>query len=169
MSLPVVAGRLARAALQVALAAVSSLGAWWLADGRFPDTTALGWWLRCGVLVLPIRAVVYWPFGLYGGLWRYASVRELFAIVAAVLVGTFALGLMSVVVGVFPHLPPGFFAADTLLLVFLLGAVRLVPRLPRERASAVSRTRVLVFGAGDAGAMILRDMRNADSNTSRLV
>ena len=158
MPIPVIAQRLARAALQVALAAVSSFGAWWLAAGQFPDEHAVGQWVWLLAFLLPLRALAYWPFGLYGGLWRYASVRELAAIVGAVATGSMAIALLGRGIDPFAAAPAGFVVADGLLLVFLLGGVRVVRRIPADRHGHAARRRVLVFGAGDAGAMILRDM-----------
>ena len=152
MPIPVFAGRLARSTLQIALAAMSSYCAWWLADGRPPAGQDASRWLQVLWLALPIRATVNWPFGLYGGVWRYASVHELAAIGGSVITGTLALAGAAVGLDVIAGVPPGFFAIDSLLLVFLLGAVRVLPRLPRERTASGSRRRVLVYGAGDAGA-----------------
>jgi FlaA1/EpsC-like NDP-sugar epimerase len=53
------------------------------------------------------------------------------------------------------------FVIDALLLLCLLTGLRVAPRLLREtRWIGTGRKRVLIVGAGDAGAMIVREMRN---------
>jgi FlaA1/EpsC-like NDP-sugar epimerase len=49
---------------------------------------------------------------------------------------------------------------DTIMLILLMGGLRLGRRISRELRSLESQRRILVYGAGDAGAMIVRDMRN---------
>src|SRR5262249_54082480 len=52
------------------------------------------------------------------------------------------------------------FIIDSVLLISFLGGVRLTRRMVREFTRADQEKRVLLFGAGDAGEMIVRDMKN---------
>ena len=162
-----VPSRLPRAALQVALAAVSSGVAWWLAEGLPAPGAAAAWagsWLALLPWLLAVRAATFWPFGLYSGLWRYAGMRELASIAAAVATGSAVFAVIAVGLRRFRPLPLVFYVIDALLLALLLGGVRIARRLLREGGRREDRRRVLVYGAGDAGEMILRDMqRRPDS------
>jgi FlaA1/EpsC-like NDP-sugar epimerase len=112
--------------------------------------------------VAVIRLLTFIPFRLYEGLWRYTSVRDLVNIVAAVSLGTsisYAVLRWGVAEAVYPY---SFYLLDSLLLIFLLGGVRLTRRVHRELTRLVPEKRVLIYGAGDAGEMIVRDMRNHD-------
>jgi FlaA1/EpsC-like NDP-sugar epimerase len=66
-----------------------------------------------------------------------------------------------------PHLlsvksitPRSIFIIDSLVLIFFMGGVRLSRRLPSMAFHFKGDRRVLIYGAGDAAEMIVRDMRN---------
>ena len=123
--------------------------------------------------VLLVRPILYYLFGLYRRWWRYASITELLTIVEAVTVGS---GMVAVLV--FGLLAPRVdgvrtFSRSIILLEWMLnllaiGALRMILRLWQRRGSTLeTRTqkpsparRVLIMGAGDAGALIVREMLN---------
>jgi len=109
--------------------------------------------------LLAVRGMIFIPFGLYGGLWRYTSVWDLTRIVLAVTTSSCLLYLL-VYRDVGPALyPRGVVIIDAMLLVSALGGLRLLRRaLPAIIRSSEGR-RVLIIGAGDAGEMIVREMR----------
>jgi FlaA1/EpsC-like NDP-sugar epimerase len=115
----------------------------------------------------PIKAVVFYLFGMYGRFWRYATVDDVVALMIAN-------SAASVVMAAFVSL--GIFAFDfiiefsrsVLIVDWILAAggvaaVRLSIRVIGE--SHVGRTapgagkRVLIAGAGAAGAMVVREMQ----------
>jgi FlaA1/EpsC-like NDP-sugar epimerase len=124
-------------------------------------------------LLLLIRAIFFLPFRLYQGLWRYSGIWDLWNLIVCALVGTgvFFLVLESLHVLFHPWIdilgnsgltiyPRSIFIIDSILLVFLLGGLRLARRLHRELRRLERGHRILIYGAGDAGAMIVRDMKN---------
>src|SRR5205807_1597910 len=99
-------------------------------------------------------------FGLYGQMWRYASIREARRVVLSGLSG--GVLTVSTVYLFWGHLP---LPISVLILgagltLMGLGAVRFQSRLfglhRREQGGDVRR--VLLVGAGDAGDMVLRDI-----------
>jgi FlaA1/EpsC-like NDP-sugar epimerase len=52
------------------------------------------------------------------------------------------------------------YVMDASFLILFLGGFRLTPRLFREFGMGRRGRRVLIFGAGNAGEMIVRDMKN---------
>ena len=119
-------------------------------------------YLKMLAWVAMIRLLTFIPFRLYEGMWRYTSVRDLVNIVAAVSLSTsmsYAVLRWGATEALYPY---AFYLLDSLLLVFLLGGVRLTRRIHRELTRLVPEKRVLIYGAGDAGEMIVRDMRNND-------
>ena len=115
---------------------------------------------------------VYYAFRLYYRLWRYASTKELMMITGASIAGTALLAVVNF--GLLPLLDiPHMPSRSVWLLVGIfswafLGATRFLLRLIQERyrpqdlqrtgAFVGTPSRVLIAGAGDAGAMILREM-----------
>ena len=139
---------------------VAWLGAYWL---RFnlgtipPDFLAAA--LNALPWVLLIQGAIYWLFGLYRGVWRFASLPDLVRIANAAFAGT-----VLVVVALFvlnrslllPRSVPVLFLGLQLL---LLAGPRLLYRLLKDhRLSLRAGQRVLIVGADRAGEMLARDM-----------
>jgi FlaA1/EpsC-like NDP-sugar epimerase len=119
-----------------------------------------------------LSLLVYIAFRLYGKWWRYSTLRDLIAVVQAVVLAT--IGLVAFVSithpvtrvtneGIVPvNLPPSVVALWLLLtLSFLLGA-RMLARVIHERPRGFRARRgarsVLIVGAGDGGRLVLREM-----------
>ncbi|MFP4394983.1 MAG: polysaccharide biosynthesis protein [Anaerolineales bacterium] len=125
-------------------------------------------------LAVGVRLGVYYVFHLYRRLWRYASTREFKSIVLAALSSSILIyGLNFFVfplLGI-PHCPSGsIWALESILSLAFLGGSRFLLRMWQERMTPQDALRlktmvqsplnVLIVGAGDAGAMILREMQN---------
>ncbi|MEZ0239570.1 MAG: SDR family NAD(P)-dependent oxidoreductase [Chloroflexota bacterium] len=119
------------------------------------------------VLLLPLLVMppVFIGFGLYRREWRYASVNEMVAITAAILVGTgiaFAIQLLLGALGVpgTNGYPRSVFVIEALLLLALVGGSRFALRAGIERSDRGGNGReavpVLVYGAGEVGATVTR-------------
>jgi FlaA1/EpsC-like NDP-sugar epimerase len=123
------------------------------------------WMIAVSLLLKPI---VYYLFGLYRRLWAYASTNELKLISAAV---TVASGLISAVMialltaRVFVGFPRFVLIIDWLLSLVCIGGFRFSLRLISESRAASEKIlagkahEVLVIGAGDAGALVVREMQ----------
>ncbi|MGQ9598719.1 MAG: SDR family NAD(P)-dependent oxidoreductase [Anaerolineae bacterium] len=136
----------------------------------FFDQLALYWPVLFPLL--GIKLMVFEQLGLYRRLWRYASVRELLAVVWAVLLGSTLGGLLILFFWVWPTptlftgFPRSVIAIDAMLTLLLVGGVRFAARWRQEiRAGLVPRDReppktqrALIVGAGEAGVMAAREM-----------
>jgi FlaA1/EpsC-like NDP-sugar epimerase len=112
-------------------------------------------------LVAGVQLAVFIPFRLYRGLWRYIGIRDLLNIILATMVSSSICYVLLDRVLATPGYPRSIYIIDALLLVVLLGGARLARRLYRDLAPLQEeRPRVLIIGAGDAGEMIVRDVRN---------
>jgi FlaA1/EpsC-like NDP-sugar epimerase len=115
---------------------------------------------------LLVKPVVYYRFGLYQHFWIYASVRELTMITRAVTLASLIVGgvqyLMNFL-GVFEYFARSVPIIDWMLSLILIGGIRFLPRLLSEadmsRRSQEGKGRVLVVGAGDAGALVVREFQ----------
>ena len=115
---------------------------------------------------------LFYLFGLYHRLWQYASIGELFSIVGAVSVGSllfFGYSLLKMQ-GATYVLPRSVFIFSWLINTFLIGASRLSWRLMRDHwffpDRFSERKPVLVVGAGDAGATVIRELKNRNDHCS---
>jgi FlaA1/EpsC-like NDP-sugar epimerase len=146
--------------VQAAFMVVANYVAFWLRfDGDIPPRYVELFVLTLPVLVT-IRQLAFIPFRLYEGLWKYTGIYDLRNIIAGVGSGTLVFfGVVHWGLG-FTHYPRSVYVIDSVLLIFFVGGIRLARRIAREMGLSPREKRILIFGAGDAGEMILRDMRN---------
>jgi FlaA1/EpsC-like NDP-sugar epimerase len=117
---------------------------------------------------VPIGLLIYWAFGLYRRLWRYASISELERIIVA---GVVAAATNSIIgyallprLGITPvRVPVSVLFTNGLLSIFIIAAPRLLARIGGWRAAERilrqgDRHRTLIAGAGAAGRMIVREL-----------
>jgi FlaA1/EpsC-like NDP-sugar epimerase len=134
-------------------------------DSDVPAWASAVQWRMLPWLLL-IRGLMFVPFKVYQGLWRYVGIWDLRNILASVTLSSVVFYLVSAYVfGLSTIYPRSVFIIDTLVLASLCGGLRLATRTWLE-FSALRATRqdkrkkVLIFGAGEAGEMIARDIRN---------
>ena len=123
-------------------------------------------------LAAGVRLLIFYWMDLYGRYWRYASVGELAQVILAVLVSSaaviglfFTLRATMDVTSAFSldRLPRSLPFISSLVVMLLVGGnrftVRLADRAARPKANGPV-VRVAIMGAGDAGAMMAREMKN---------
>lgn len=109
--------------------------------------------------VMLIQGVIYWLFGLYRGVWRFASLPDLVRITKAVLAGTLLVVVALFIVNRSELIPRSVPVLYLGLQLLLLAGPRLLYRwLKDHRLNLSSGQRVLIIGAGRAGEMLARDM-----------
>jgi FlaA1/EpsC-like NDP-sugar epimerase len=123
--------------------------------------------IMCAVALF-VKMPVYYFFGLYRRLWIYASTSELRLITLAVTTASIlASGVMLALIGaglVVPGMPRSALGIDWLLSLVLIGGSRFALRILSEHSPG-SRNhqgkRVLIIGAGDAGALVVRELQRS--------
>jgi len=124
---------------------------------------------------LVIKTIVYYAFGMYRRMWVYASVKELRLIISAVTTASVLVSGVMIFIStlkVFNGFPRSVLIIDWLLSMVLVGGVRFMLRFMAESMTASSSTgksyqtkRALIVGAGDAGALVVRELqKNTDLN-----
>jgi FlaA1/EpsC-like NDP-sugar epimerase len=125
---------------------------------------------------LLIRPLVYYFFGLYRRMWVYASTQELKQItlavtIASAVISTIMLGLFATRTFFFAF-PRSVLIIDWIIEIMFAGGLRFLLRLlgenrisgQRQNNSPIGK-RVLIIGAGDAGALVVKEMqRNPQLN-----
>ncbi|MCK9296046.1 MAG: polysaccharide biosynthesis protein [Desulfobulbaceae bacterium] len=115
------------------------------------------------VLALPVYGIFFWIFGLYRGIWRFASVPDLIRIIKAVIISSLIVTLAGLVLFQLKGVPRTVLLLAPLLLVIGLMAPRLCYRLYKDKKLQLRSKegkRTLVVGAGQAGELLLRDLLN---------
>lgn len=124
-------------------------------------------WMSLPVVVV-VQGLTLWWTGLYRGLWRFASLPDLWNILRAALIGVTLIGLLLFFYNRMNGVPRTALVLYPLFLVFLLGIPRLAYRLwkdysanPKAPRHGQCLQRVLILGAGSAAEMLARDMRRS--------
>jgi FlaA1/EpsC-like NDP-sugar epimerase len=146
----------------VVVAGVAWLAAFWFRfNFDISPEFVLAMWATVG-WVVALDAVCFWLFGLYRGLWRYASIHDLRLIVIAV--GVAAIAFPALVVLIQPGfvVPRSVYVLHPMLLLLIMGGSRLLYRAWRERhigkLGALSGKPVVILGAGDTAVSLLKDL-----------
>jgi len=120
-------------------------------------------------IAIIVKPIVYYLFGLYRRYWVYASTRELLLIASATATASVVVFLF-IMLAIASRLLPAEFprlvtVIDWLLSILSVGGLRLTVRLLAESSQASQKSdglsggrRIVVVGAGDAGALAVREM-----------
>ena len=134
----------------------------------WPSSPSLELWTSDVAIVLCAQGLVLSVLGLYRGIWRFASLPDLWNIMRGAIYGTLLITLILFLVKRLDGVPRSVFIIYPLLLTVLLGAPRLLYRVWKDHrlqfhARPGQTTRVLILGAGTAGEMLARDLLNEGS------
>jgi FlaA1/EpsC-like NDP-sugar epimerase len=112
--------------------------------------------------VVPLQGIVFWRFGLYQGLWRYASTADLRRIFLAVLTAAALIPLVLWMFRVAAVVPRSVLVINPVLLLLIMGGSRFIYRLWKEhglyRNIRLNGEPVLVLGAGDAAVSLSKEL-----------
>ena len=118
------------------------------------------------IWVVPFQAFVLWKFGLYRGIWRFASLPDLKRIVLAVAVAALVSPLVLLIFQVDNAVPLSVWLLDPILLLLMMGGSRLAYRSWKEHhlltVKKLDGKPVLILGAGAAADFLLRELARAD-------
>lgn len=124
------------------------------------------YWMIAVALVF--KPIVYYFFGLYRRMWMYASVEELKLIVIAVSTASVIVALVMLLLftrGFLPGYLRSVLVIDWLLSLAMVGGLRFTFRFLAEtrrrfgEMQAGRVKRVLIVGAGDAGALVVKELQ----------
>ncbi|KJF25597.1 nucleoside-diphosphate sugar epimerase [Clostridium aceticum] len=136
-------------------------------------------YLENAITLSLIKLVLFYCCGIYKNLWKYASIEEALQVVGASFIAN--MGIVTYMV-----LTQQFFPRSIYMLIFLLdivfiGGIRLSYRvtknftedLKQQGIEGIFKTsgkkRIMVVGAGQAGATIIKELRRHDSLNSKPV
>jgi UDP-GlcNAc:undecaprenyl-phosphate/decaprenyl-phosphate GlcNAc-1-phosphate transferase len=149
--------------LDVALIILSYYFAYGLLFGSLETSGAWDHFIHTVSILVFVKMAALLVTGAYRGMWRYISLEDAIVYAKAVLLGSFVSVLMLVFAFRFEGYSRRVFFLDGFILLGLLLGSRLAFRLFRKLLPTTARSegrRVLIYGAGDAGELLLREMRN---------
>ena len=115
--------------------------------------------------VVPLHAAAFMALGVYRGMWRYVSVKDLQRIVLAVVLAASLVGA-SVFMFQLGDVPRSVLILQPLLLIMAMGGTRFGYRVWREHqlygGVRLDGEPVLILGAGDAAMLLLRELKRSE-------
>ncbi|HEU4888598.1 MAG TPA: hypothetical protein VFV49_11970 [Thermoanaerobaculia bacterium] len=151
--------------LDMILVGIAWYGAWSLRFGPFTSPTDPQFMMMVQTLpiVIALKIGVFLASGVYRGLWRYTSLSDLIGIGRSAVIAS----VVAAVAVVFTYrtfqFSRGVLLIDLLLLGLMLTTSRMAFRVARRLFPAprtVVGRPVLIYGAGDAGELLLREIFN---------
>jgi UDP-GlcNAc:undecaprenyl-phosphate GlcNAc-1-phosphate transferase len=149
--------------LDLILIILSYWCAYALKFGAFSGSNAWKLFLRTLPVLVFVKMAAFLVMGVYRGIWRYTGLDNLIVFAKAVVLSS----VLSVLVILFAFRFEGFsrtiFIIDGLLMFLFLAGSRMAFRLFRQVlpvSGGGEGRRVLIYGAGDAGELVLRELLN---------
>ncbi len=136
-------------------------------EGKVPSSN-FNTFVEVAFILIAIKIVTFFYFKLYENLWRYAGLLDMLQVIAAI--GTANAVAISYLFLVQANLPRSIYVLVSIMDVLLIGGSRFGYRVLRElysgRFYAINKgvqdghiTRVLIIGAGEAGAMVIKELK----------
>jgi FlaA1/EpsC-like NDP-sugar epimerase len=135
------------------------------------------WWIRYNLIfpfpeleiclyslpvIVTVQSIIFWRFNLYRGIWRFASLPDLWNIFRASILGSLIIMVVLFALFRLEGVPRSIVILYPILLIILLGAPRLGYRLWKDHrlnlGTMAKGTRIFIIGAGRAGEMLAREM-----------
>jgi UDP-GlcNAc:undecaprenyl-phosphate GlcNAc-1-phosphate transferase len=151
--------------LDVVLIVLAYYSAFLLRFDGVPPPQQVQLFVRTVPLVILAQMAILLAGGVYSGLWRYVGVADLLVIAGSVAgAAAAAAGLVYLLFGV-DATSPAVFVLDMLTLLVLVAGSRLSWRLlplviVGQPRAANGATPVVIYGAGDGGALLVRELSN---------
>jgi FlaA1/EpsC-like NDP-sugar epimerase len=149
----------------VAAAAIAWTGLYWLRFNLDLNQPHVADMWRTLVWVLPLQAAIFLAFGLYRGLWRFASLPDLQRIVLAAGLGAIAIPLVLVMLRVTAIVPRSVLILYPPVVIFLMAGSRFTYRVWKEHRLysplAALGEPILILGAGEAGARLAKELAHS--------
>ena len=113
-------------------------------------------------LVIAVHAAVFFAFGLYRGIWRFASLPDLQRIIGAAVIGALTVSAVLFMQQAPVPVPRSVLIITPVLLVMIMGGSRLAYRGWKEQRfgdpGAAGREPVIVLGGAEAAANLIKEL-----------
>jgi UDP-GlcNAc:undecaprenyl-phosphate GlcNAc-1-phosphate transferase len=149
--------------LDALLITTAYYSAWAILFSSFEGSSNWELFLKTLPLLIVIKLGAFLVAGVYRGLWRYTSIGDLISFTKGVALGSVLSVLSVLLIYRFEGFSRTVFLLDAIILLFAVVASRLAFRVIRQVLPiplTADGQRVLIYGAGDGGEMLLRELIN---------
>ena len=149
--------------LDLVLIILSYYTAYVLRFGPMSEAEVWKVFFRTLPVVLFVKMATFLVVGVYRGLWRYTSIDDLVVFAKGVVLSSLACVLAILFAFRFEGVSRTVFVIDAMLLLMTVAGSRMAFRLFRQilpAQAARDGCRVLIYGAGDGGELLLREILN---------
>lgn len=149
--------------LDALLITLSYYAGYALLFGSFEDTSNWNLFIQTLPLLIVLKLATFLVMGVYRGIWRYTSISDFVTFTKAVVASSILSVFAILLVFRFQNFSRTVFIIDGLILLIAIVVSRMAFRIIRQflpmPLSSEGR-RVLIYGAGDGGEMVLRELKN---------
>ena len=149
--------------MDAALIGLAYYAAYILIFGAFEKSETWSLFIKSLPILIVFKLSAFLLVGVYRGIWRYTSVRDLLTFAKAVVLGSVFSVLALLLLYRFEFYSRTVFIVDAMLLLFALAGSRMAFRFFRQllpTTTSGDERKVLIYGAGDGGEMVLRELKN---------
>ncbi|MET0752617.1 MAG: hypothetical protein ABWZ66_04565 [Pyrinomonadaceae bacterium] len=149
--------------LDVFLIALSNYCAYILLFGELENTDNWNLFLKTLPVLIVLKLAAFLVVGVYRGIWRYTSINDLITFAKGTLLGSILSLLAILLLYRFQNFSRMVFVLDGVILLAALAMSRMAFRFFRQLLPAPmggDGNKVLIYGAGDGGEMVLRELKN---------
>ncbi len=149
--------------LDAVLIALAYYGAYVLIFGSIEEGENWTLFIKSLPILIVLKLFSFLLVGVYRGIWRYTSIQDFVTFAKGVCIGSVLSILALLLLYRFQHFSRTIFIVDAILLLAAIAGSRMAFRLFRQfLPTQISREgrKVLIYGAGDGGEMILRELKN---------
>lgn len=135
---------------------------------RFDGDIPTHYWqvfLKLLPVIIVIKTLVFWKFGMFTGWWRFVSLPDMMVILKGNIIASTAFIIYAALAFRLENMPRSILILDGLFCFLIMSGVRVFTRLFRENLTLnfqeknARMQRVLIVGAGAAGQTIVREIR----------
>ena len=145
------------------LITLSYYAAYLLLFGSIEESADWDLFLKSLPILIILKLSAFLVVGVYRGLWRYTSIGDFITFTKGVFLGSILSILAILLLYRFQYFSRAVFVLDGIILLFAVVSSRMTFRLIRQflqLPTGATGRKVLIYGAGDGGEMVLRELKN---------
>lgn len=149
--------------LDALLITLSYYASYVLLFGSFEQSGNWELFLKTLPILIVLKLGAFLVVGVYRGIWRYTSIGDFITFTKGVIFGSILSILAVLLLYRFQNFSRAVFVVDGLILFLSVVGSRMAFRLIRQMIPSPindEHRKVLIYGAGDGGEMVLRELKN---------